>query len=383
MDIEDRIRTRIEAILINDARNQAEVAKVAADEELLESDPFSEDRNLYQRMINSYRSAVKEVNYLLEENVGFLSGFYQFVENVKDKADFEEICAQIVDCVLQNLGAEYCSLVFFDAPFEPEQLRLEGIREDWKFLRVHSKPELLGSEEFEQELLRMASDSWDDCVNLGDVYREPSLVKIDFPSMVRSLVCLPVTSSQRTIGLMIMTHSRPRFFNDNHIRVLKILASFASHLKLLTGRRPSEARRADPQEGPADVLSVALLEFQAKDSFGRWVTPHREIICRIRGRMFEQLAGRGSILFRAERDLLVLLPGITPENLHGVVFNLRNAFREWRSNQNQQLQSIRMSLGYASCEGEGDLDRILDVATHLMHPEADEDANLPRASSRR
>jgi hypothetical protein len=377
MDIEDKIRTRIEAILVNDARNQAEMTKMAEGDEPLEPDPFSEDRNLYQRMINSYRSAVKEVNSLLEENVGFLSGFYQFIENVKDKTDFEEICAQTVDCVLQDLGAEYCSLVFLDGVADKEPVRMEGIREERRFLRIHSKSELLGSEEFERVLIEMAAESPAECMNLGDVYREPNFGKVDFPSLVRSLVCLPVTSTQRVIGLLIMTHSRPHYFNDNHIRVLKILASFAAHLKLLTGRRTSDTIEIDNQEeNPADVLSVALLDFQIKDAYGRWVAPHREAICRIRGRMVRKLSGKGSILFRGDRDLLVVLPGVKPENLHGVVCGLRKEFHDWRSDQNEQLKSMRMSLGYASCEGEDDLDRILEVATHLMHPETDEESDI-------
>jgi len=33
-------------------------------------------------------------------------------------------------------------------------------------------------------------------------------------------------------------------------------------------------------------------------------------------------------------------------------------------------------LGYASCEGEDDLDRILEVASHLMHPETDEEPDF-------
>lgn len=374
MDIEDRIRSRIEAILVNDARNQAEMTKMAEDDEPLEPDPFSEDRNLYQRMINSYRSAVKEVNSLLEENVGFLSGFYQFIENVKDKTDFEEICAQIVDCVLQDLGAEYCSVVFLDGTADNEPVRLEGIREERRFLRIHSKSELLGSEEFERVLIGIAAEAPAECMNLGDVYREPNFAKVDFPSLVRSLVCLPITSTQRVIGLLIMTHSQPHYFNDNHLRVLKIIASFAAHLKLLTGRRTSDAVEIGGQpENAADVLSVALLDFQIKDAYGRWVAPHREAICRIRGRMVPKISGKGSILFRGDRDLLVVLPGVTPEHLHGVVCGLRKAFHEWRSNQNEPLKSMRMGLGYASCEGEDDLDRILEVATHLMHPETDEE----------
>ena len=143
MEIEDRIRTQIEAILVNDARNFSEIKKMAAEDEPLEADVLTDERNLYHRIINSYRNAVSEVNKLLEENIGSLSGFYRIVESIKEKEDFQEICSQIVDCILQDFGADYCSLLF---PESDNTLCLEGIREDRKFLRIHSKTSLLGKQ---------------------------------------------------------------------------------------------------------------------------------------------------------------------------------------------------------------------------------------------
>ena len=224
MDIENRIRARIEAILTNDARNYAEITKTAAMDEPLEADSFAEERNLYQRIINSYRSAVSEVNKLLEENVGFLSGFYRIVENIKEKDDFEEICSQIVDCILQDLGAEYCSLLFHESN---GPLCLEGVREDRKFLRIHSKSSMLG-EEFEREMTIMVRES-SECLNVADVYGEPRFNAVDFPSVARSVLCLPITLRQAPVGFLILSHSLPNFFHDNHIRVLKILGSMVAH----------------------------------------------------------------------------------------------------------------------------------------------------------
>ena len=74
MEIEERIRTRIEAILVNDARNFSEIKNMASDDEPLEAeDILADERNLYHRIINSYRSAVGEVNKLLEESIGSIS----------------------------------------------------------------------------------------------------------------------------------------------------------------------------------------------------------------------------------------------------------------------------------------------------------------------
>jgi len=114
IDIEGRIRSRIEAVLLNDARNYDEMKMTASGEDPMDGDPFAEERNLYQRIINSYRNAVSEVNGLLEENIGFLSAFYRIAETIKEKDDLQDICSQLVDCILQDLGAEYCSVIFRD-----------------------------------------------------------------------------------------------------------------------------------------------------------------------------------------------------------------------------------------------------------------------------
>ncbi len=170
MEIEDRIRTRIEAILVNDARNFSEIKKMATDDEPLEAeDILADERNLYHRIINSYRSAVGEVNKLLEESIGSLSAFYRIVESIKEREDFQEICSQIVNCVLKDFGADYCSLLF---PEDKDTLCLEGICEDRQFLRIHTKASLLGSKDFERELMRLAAENAD-CLIIEDVYKEP------------------------------------------------------------------------------------------------------------------------------------------------------------------------------------------------------------------
>src|SRR5512136_1295218 len=170
MEIEDKIRTQIEAILVNDARNYSEIKSMAEEDEPLDASLPTEERNLYHRIINSYRNAVSEVNKLLEQNIGSLSGFYRIVESIKEKEDFQEICSQIVDCILQDFSADYCSLLF---PETADTLCLEGIREDRKFLRIHSKTSLLGSREFERALTLMAEEAGTDCLKIEDVYKEP------------------------------------------------------------------------------------------------------------------------------------------------------------------------------------------------------------------
>jgi hypothetical protein len=376
MEIEERIRSQIEAILINDAKNFSEIKKMASTDEPLEADALADERSLYHRIINSYRNAVSEVNKLLEQNIGSLSGFYRIVESIKEKADFQEICSQIVDCILQDFGADYCSLLF---PESESTLCLEGIREDRKFLRIHSKTSLLGSREFERELALMAEESSPECLNIQDIYKEPRFNSVDFPGVVRSVLCLPILLRNAPVGYLILSHSLPNYFHENHIRVLKILGSLVAHLRflhqgggLLFAPSPSqESRQSIPEK--AEVYSVVLMEFDTQDIYGRQVSLQREAVRDVRLRLQGVLEGKESILFYSERELLVFMPGISSDALPARIRRLREAFHQWRIDGLEEHRNTRVNIGFSTCEGEEDLSRTLEIAAVVMHPEGDEE----------
>jgi len=382
MEIEDKIRTQIEAILVNDARNYSEIKKMAEDDEPLDASLPTEERNLYHRIINSYRNAVSEVNKLLEESIGSLSGFYRIVESIKEKEDFQEICSQIVDCILQDFGADYCSLLF---PESGNTLCLEGIREERKFLRIHSNTSLLGSREFEQQLTRMAETSGE-CLNIEDIYKESSFNAVDFPGVVRSVLCLPMFLHGAAAGFLVLSHSLPSYFHENHIRVLKILGSFIAHLRLLHqggGVAPPitpQALSGDEVCEEPDVYSVVLMEFDTQDNYGRRIPFQREAVREIRVRLQRALETKESILFYGERDLLVLMPRVTSEHLPARIRGLREIFRSWQAESSGDRANVRMNLGYSACEGEEDLSRTLEVATLVMHPDSDDEPQIPQES---
>lgn len=374
MELEEKIRSRIEAILTNDARNFSEIEKMASADEPWDPDALAGERNLYHRIINSYRNAVAEVNRLLEENIGSLSGFYRIVECIKEKRDFQEICAQIVDCVLQDFTPDYCALLF---PESDSTLCLEGIREDRKFLRIHSNTSLLGSREFEKELTRMAVEAGTGCLNIEDIYKESRFNLVDFPGVVRSVLCLPVMLHGAPVGFLVLSHSLPGFFHENHLRVLKILGSLIAHLRFLHqgGRLAiAQAQCAGQPAGDMDQgYSVVLLNFEVQDSFGRRVPLNREAVHEIKLRLQDVLEGKESLHFYGDNELLALMPEVTSELLPARVRKLREAFHQWCNGRGRQ-QKTRLSLGYSVCNGDEDLSRTLEVASAVMHPEADEES---------
>jgi hypothetical protein len=387
MEIEGRLRSRIEAILTNDARNYAEIKRMAAPEEPLEADPFAEERNLYQRIINNYRNAVGEVNSLFEEHVAFLSGFYRIIESIKETDDFQKICAQIADCVMQDFGAEYCSLLFQgDEISGADALCLEGISERRKFIRVHSSPVLLGSEEFEAALGPVASESAG-FLNIADVYREPRFNQVDFPSVVRSLVCLPITLRNTTVGLLVLGNSRARYFSENHIRVLRILAGTVAQLRFLTARRnnglPALAlpQRESAPLAEKDVFSMVLLDLEERDPYGRTAPVDKGTIDNFRRALQKSLQGRECVFFHDEDVLLVLLPGIPGEALPDRVGMVRASFQQWKAEQGEGMRNVRMNLGYSVSDGEDDLSRTLEIASLVRRPVMDEDPALNAAAA--
>lgn len=380
MDIEEGIRSRIEAILTNDAKNRAEVLSVASDEPQ-PTDPFEEERNLYQRILQTYRNAVSEVNHILEENVGFLSGYYRMVESIKDKDDFEEICAHIIECILEDFGAEYSSL-FFPPPAEHEGefFCVEGVREGQSFVRMHAGEKLLGIAEFGRIVAGLSEESAG-FLNIEDVYKDSRFNTIDFPSVVRALVCLPIVAGGRPRGFLLMSHSRPRFFNDNHIRVLRIVASSVAHIRLLASRGAQVAETAfNPQRAAAGgeetpEFSVVLLSFERFGRPGRSMPLDKNLLRQLRECLIKVLEPRESLLFYGEGDLIAILPGMGADSLTQRVRSLRGAFRSWKATHGEVLPGVSLSLGFACC-GEGDdLARALEMALQVMHPETDEETD--------
>jgi hypothetical protein len=379
-DIEGKIRSRIEAILINDARSHSELRMMASNEEPFDLDPFSEERNLYQRIINNYRGAVNEVSALLEENVGFLSGLCRIAETIKDKRNFHEICPHIIDCVLQELGAEFCSLVFPSEDGAPgNALYFEGVRENHKFMCSHSHATLLANPEFAGIIRHLANESGD-VLNIADVYREPRFNSIDFPSVVRSLVCLPIHVAQQPLGMLVLSHSLPNYFTQNHTRVLRILAALIAHLRILTGDSPALANPLPPLSNPVaeecQGLSIVVITADT-ERYGRRMPAETDMVLSIRQPLAQALRGKESILPYENAGYVVFMPDTGPEMLLERTARLRDALECWRAAQGARAQNLNLNLGFAGCEDGEELTRTLEIAAQMMSIDPDDPHSDP------
>jgi len=372
MDLESSIRTRIEALLISDARKQADLKAMASVEEPFEVDPFEEERSLYRRVINSYRSAVGEVNALLEENISFLSSFARIMDNIREKENFQEICSVIVDSLLEDLDVEYCSIMLLENPEAgSDSLYLEGIRDGEKFIFVHPSRHLLGNQEFERAIAASIMQT-SDCLNLPDVYKDSRFNGVDFPGVVRSLICVPIESRGRLLGALLMSHSLPQYFKENHIRLVKILSGIISHSKLLADLHSLPAASAEVcARSPCrrDIMSIILCSFERIIPGGSPCPLGKDTIAALRGRLSQALEPSEMLAVYNEGELLLLSPGTPAAALPAKVRALQDGFHQWRERQQENLAKVRMSGGLATCEGTQDIARTLEVASLMMHPD--------------
>jgi hypothetical protein len=377
METEEWIRSRLESILANDARNYAEVRRVASEEGFPAAEGSGEERSLYQRVIHTYRNAIAEVNRRFEENVWFLSGFYRILESIKEEGDFQETCLRVVDCVLREFGAEYCALVVSDdsKPDSPS-LCVEGVQETEKFISVHSRPLLAGSEEFAQILMSLAEEEPAGTA-VNDVYVDARFQAIDFPSVIRSLVCLPITLRGKTIGFVALAHSIPCHFSGDHTRILRILTGLLASVRRLTSAQPAEARSAPSSSSRNEsvddgILSVVLMDFETPGPGGKYVPLDRDTVLMVRNWVAPDLTGRECALCYGEKSLLLMLPGTTSDVLLSRIRDFQNGFFEWKRGQSEKWQAVRMNIGYSTCRTDEDLLQTLHSASAVMHAEPEE-----------
>ncbi len=377
METEEWIRSRIEAILANDARNHAEVRRVVSEEGFPAAGESGGERNLYQRVIHTYRNAIAEVNRRFEEHVWFLSGFYRILESIKEEGDFQETCVRIADCMLQEFGAEYCAVVVSgDSILDPQGLCVEGVQETEKFVTVHSGLLLAGSEEFGQIMMSIAEEEPMGTA-INDVYVDGRFHSIDFPSVIRSLVCLPITLHGKTIGFLVLAHSIPCHFNNDHARILRILSGLLSNVRRLTscrsaGTEPVPSSRQEPDLADEEVLSVVLMEFETPGPGGRYVPLDRETVLLIRKWIAPDLTGRECALYYGEKNLLLMLPGTTADTLLLRIRDFQSAFLGWKKEQSEKWQAVRMNIGCSTCRTDEDLLQSLHAASAVMHLEPEE-----------
>jgi len=382
MEIEDQVLSRLEAVLAEAEGNKGK-HDASGGGTLMPFGPYERERNLYHQLINLHRTSGNAAKRQLRDTLRLLAAFHRIIETIKRNENFQEICSRVVDFGLRDLGAEYCSILLFKEPDSTEYpFRLEGVQEEASFLRIHSGGSLLGSVQFEDTVTRLSRESGE-CLNVGDVCLDARFDEVDFPSVVRSFVSLPIALNRAAVGFLILSHSRPHFFDNSKILFLKVLATSLAQAHLTTSAQRETSDFVRPvattpfAREDHDVLSIIVLDFEIVSPLGQTSSLTRDTLRQIRDNLQAILEGKESLLVQENDELLVLLPGVSDERLFRRVRQLRDAFQQWKIAQNGELHQARLSIGFSTCEQGQNLVEALDVAALMMHPELDEELSVP------
>jgi len=139
--------------------------------------------------------------------------------------DFGETCKAILDAVMEEMGAENCSLMLKDPISGYLAICAARGKNDKKSIYY---PDLSGNGKRFKSGVGIAGAVLKEgqAVMLNDVDDEPRFVHTDgFKNEVKSLICYPVKEKDQVVGVFNLSHSKKGAFNRGH----KVALSYISN----------------------------------------------------------------------------------------------------------------------------------------------------------
>ena len=189
---------------------------------------------------NSFSEALRELSHRYERLLQDLSILRQIDDFDSPELDLSIVCARLVETVAAGLAAENCSLALLDASGAFLELRAASspFEEEGKYFGAGE----WGGRKFSvTEGIMGAVVSSGRSVRVNDVLTDHAFVRIDdSPIEIRSLMCFPIRTHEKTIGALSLSHSSPGFFTMESEKTLsmvadrigRILVSHAVHQRL-------------------------------------------------------------------------------------------------------------------------------------------------------
>lgn len=139
--------------------------------------------------------------------------------------DFAETCKVILDAVMDEVGAENCSIMLKD-PASGE-LSIRAARgKDQKKSVYYSTPSSNGKRFRPGEGIAGWVFKEGRAVMVNDVYEESRFVKVDgLNNNVRSLICFPIREKEQVVGVFNLSHSKKGAFGEGERLALSYISS--------------------------------------------------------------------------------------------------------------------------------------------------------------
>ena len=154
-----------------------------------------------------------------------LSAFRRIVATLNKKSDVKSISEEVVKILSDDLCLDHCSIMLLDESGN-YVVNQAGV----------SPPHAARNEEVYNRAFRIGEGvagmvaKSNTPILISDVDNDGRFLKLKSAVEIGSLLCLPVSAGGRVLGVLNLSHGKPKFFSKHHEKVFSILSTTVGHL---------------------------------------------------------------------------------------------------------------------------------------------------------
>ena len=167
----------------------------------------------------------KEVHRFYGDAMQSLSAFQRIASTLSQKFEVKEICDEVVKILSDELDLEYCSIMLIDDKGD-SVVNLSGVSPH----RASEGKDFYGRSFRMGEGVAGMVAKTNSPILISDVEKDRRFLKIASAVNIKSLLCLPICSSGKVLGVLNLSHTRKTFFSKHHEKVFSILSTIIGHL---------------------------------------------------------------------------------------------------------------------------------------------------------
>lgn len=172
-----------------------------------------------------YKKIIDDLNSQFQEKIHELSMVRKVGDRLKISMNIDEACKSIVSIVLDEINAESCSLMLYDD--ETEEIVLKAVQ---SIFEEESKYFESGSENAKR--FKLGEGIAGKVAKIQRTIRiEDTSIASEFipnyisTSNISSIICVPLFSQEKILGVLNLSHSRKNAFSEKEERILSILTN--------------------------------------------------------------------------------------------------------------------------------------------------------------
>lgn len=169
-----------------------------------------------------------EIDRFYNDVMQSLSAFQSIVATVNKKSGVKAICKEVAEILSDELGLDHCSIMLLD---ESGNYVVNEAGASTKGL-TRAGPLLNRSFKLGEGVAGMVAKN-NTPILISDVDKDGRFLKVESAVDIGSLLCLPVCSGERVIGVLNLSHERNNFFSKHHEKVFSILSATVGHIVTL------------------------------------------------------------------------------------------------------------------------------------------------------